>query len=757
MQQLARRYKEDSGTRVPLKTLTDNMQTAFDAMANAHATGEYQAAMDMMASIAQDMLEKSSYMDRERYDQYRDMRTYFHGGIGLNEKQWREIEHQYGSNQDFRQAIAGMGIKVLPRGSAANLDANWGMLCEQWPEFFSPDTNEGDQINAVIEAMDATKMTYVNPYGNTLEQHAADMAMDMYETYMRMPETESRESRQVADLRRQLGDMREKIRNQAQRRKDNQAYAQMRGQVVRQRNQLTAMLTRPKIGAFIPDSMHQAVTDLLRAIDFEGKLDGSGKQKPLSAQAVQNAKAAYMALAQPDANGDTGPCASCVNGDLTEDFDLLAQSADGKLAKELTMREMAALRNIVAGYTAAVRNYDRLFMQEKRETLSETSEAMAASMRTRREKRKQGSFAKRGADALSKGLLKPVTVFEELRDTPLWTVTAIRDAAVEWFGRDSLAGAAWDKSLPFATRVAAAEKNYVMKKQGDGRKQNTGIYYNLMLTAYMESGFGEDFKAVVDAAIRTGAGESITRTFKEKLRAAEDRIPQAAQALMAGNMEEYARLYQELIAGDIGLRAVTSMIDSELNAMKPKEEREAPTSEGIIAELQRDDVATDPARTAYSDGYTAAVERGDEEAMKKAVEGLRETGMDDKKLREKVKTTYQSEYCWAIWTGERETALKASAMMKASGVIGNDDLRAWTSSLNGSFASEEMYRLMKAGDGKQAHVIHRYLVETNSSAEMDKKLKRWCSQQRGSEYEESIRASLRQMGYSPSTIDSWFQ
>ena len=76
VRQLARRFKEDTGTRVPLKTLTENMQTAFDAMSNARGSGDCQAAMEMMGSIAQDMLEKSDRANRERYDQYAEMRTY---------------------------------------------------------------------------------------------------------------------------------------------------------------------------------------------------------------------------------------------------------------------------------------------------------------------------------------------------------------------------------------------------------------------------------------------------------------------------------------------------------------------------------------------------------------------------------------------------------------------------------------------------------------------------------------------------------
>ncbi|MDY4139344.1 MAG: hypothetical protein SOY30_08410, partial [Eubacteriales bacterium] len=1250
---------------------------------------------------------------------------------------------------------------------------------------------------------------------SSLPQYASDLAMLMYEEYLGMPEVKDGQARQVEKLTRQLSDARAKIREQAaqvrkvgrmeariqeyrdaarnkerrqaQRRKDNQDYAKMRGQVIRQRDQLLKKIREPRLGAFIPQSMNDAVTELMRAIDFEGRLEGykDGKQRNvLTAEAINRAKEAYKALGQPDADGARGPFAAYVNGDLVSDFDLLAETANGKAARDLTMREMEALRNIVAGYTAAVVNEDRLFMQERKESLSEAGEEMAAGMLTRREKMKQGSFAKWGANAVSKGLLKPVTVFGQFRGTPMETawkalrnaenvhirnvsqaqeyleealkrygqqesirtegsqakrskaktyttadgrklqltdqelmtlyatwkreqlvgtnhllgggftlantprgtstapirlagpdlqemidrgltqqqkeyvdhmvgflsgecadwgnevtmqlygvekfheeyyipfsvnknyvaqepateqdsrlktgsftkaltdkasapleirpfteiwcqhvekmsdynafvlpiedmtrmmnykteggeriralvkryyspqtaeyimnflsrlngnsateaggswlnafmskakgaavtfnlsvaiqqagsaaramaeidpkyfyggtalaaanlgkraagkvagrsisssyaeleqyapiailkgwgyfdtnmsrgmyqrarntrmdtlnewggklaemgdratwariweavklevadtrkdltkgseayfaacaerftevidktqvvdsifqraewatekgmmkqqmafmsepltmynmvyrsvqdlagangreakakagkqlsrtlisitvssavtaalksiVTALRDrdnekkdedgniigvrtgmdkwldalgdnftenmlgmgsiftnmvqgafsytssgdlttqwlsdfagalkemekgaegdwlkaaykmtrgsssllgiglgnlwrdvesiyrSADEYFNRDSLAGAAWDRSLSFEKRVAAAEKNYVMKKQGDGRKVNSGIYYDLMLTAYFDSGFGEDFSLAADAAIRTGGGQSMISTFKTKMRAVEDRLPQAAKALVDGDLDEYSRLYREVADGDIGERAVASMICSELNKYYPEDD--SIVTEGLIIELERDDVATDPIKQAQKKAYNAAVESGDPEKLKGAVKLLRQLGESDADLRKRVKTSYQKEYCWAVWTGDTKKQMELSAMMKAAGVgIDNADLKAWTSDLNDSKISDQLYGLMKQSDGKQAHYIHKYLVQQNGSKAVDEKLKNWCKRSvKGKEYESNVRAALKQMGYSQATIDSWFK
>lgn len=48
---------------------------------------------------------------------------------------------------------------------------------------------------------------------------------------------------------------------------------------------------------------------------------------------------------------------------------------------------------------------------------------------------------------------------------------ALFTTLVKTLQRDTLAGTAWDKSKPFATRLQAATKNYVYAKQeGDNRR-----------------------------------------------------------------------------------------------------------------------------------------------------------------------------------------------------------------------------------------------------------------------------------------------
>lgn len=170
-------------------------------------------------------------------------------------------------------------------------------------------------------------------------------------------------------------------------------------------------------------------------------------------------------------------------------------------------------------------------------------------------------------------------------------------------------------------------------------------------------------------------------------------------------------------------------------------------------------MATDPVKQAQRKAYSAAVESGDPEKLKGAVKLLRQLGESDADLRKRVKNSYQKEYCWAVWTGDTKKQMELSAMMKAAGVgIDNADLKAWTSDLNDSKISDQLYGLMKQSDGKQAHYIHKYLVQQNGSKAVDEKLKNWCKRSvKGKEYESNVRAALKQMGYSQATIDSWFK
>ena len=381
----------------------------------------------------------------ETYDATRDLRERFRKSrIGLSEMQWQEAKSLFGSTRDFRRAVFGKWNVPAENGySMARLDKIWDELVEEYPQYFKADASEGDMVQQVLDMLDKTAIKYENPFGAEIEQVASGVATEIYQEYLGVKQKNAPKDPavdalmdQLADAKRTIleqkrglrkaartvADMQAKGERQALRRKQNQDYNQVKNEIIRKKGQLLKKLEAPKSGAFIPASMHSAVHELLKAIDFEGKLAGE-TNKPLTREMMDRARDEYKKLNLPDENGGTGPLAAFYNGDLEHDFNLLAVEADGLRAKELSMKHMQALRNIVAGYAAAIINEDRLFMQHRRESLQETGDDLLLSMSMRKEHTVQGPVREWFAKGLQQGLMKPVTAFHQFKGTamePVW-------------------------------------------------------------------------------------------------------------------------------------------------------------------------------------------------------------------------------------------------------------------------------------------------------------------------------------------------
>lgn len=438
---------------VPLNTLTENLTRAFDAMQTATDARQREAAMQMMSNIALDMVEKSQVADRDAYDNAKELRDRLRKSrIGLTETQWQEAKNLYGSAREFRNAVFGKwGVTAESNRTATTLDMIWPELVQEYPQYFSEDASEGDMVQQVIDMLDATAIKYDNPFGAQIEQVAAGLATEIYEEYLGTEEfagaqdpaldrlmdrlndarqTIVKQKRRLKKARREVEEQKQKRADQALRRKQHEDYAKVKNQIIREKSGLLKKLEMPKQGEFVPQAMRNAVLDLLKAVDFEGKLTG-GTNKPLSADMLTRAKNAYEGMVKPGADGEASQLASYFNEELLGDFDLLINEADGRRASELSMKQLEALRNVVCGYAAAVRNADRMFMQARKESLQETGDRLLGEMYQRKEHKVQGRVAEPLSKAVNQGLLKPVTVFHMFRGTVMEDVwKALRKS--EW-------------------------------------------------------------------------------------------------------------------------------------------------------------------------------------------------------------------------------------------------------------------------------------------------------------------------------------
>lgn len=472
---LAREMKAQYQSKVRVNDLGANLQKAFDAMANARTDTEGKSAMEAMAAIARDMLDKSENIDSTMYDEYADLRGYLRKGrFRLTDAQWAEAAKLYGSEKEFRKAAFGRwNIAARNDRNALSLDAAWEEMHQQWPGMFDQDASEGDKVQQVMAALEAVRREVSNPYAMNLEEMTQYVTAEMYQRYLEAPTVKGAEARtqetarelektraELQEARRELEQSRAEIaaaRQEAQ--EDRRMTAEMinvanenaqqiikkwsakreemaerrkaRAEVIRQKGRILKKLNSPKSGSFVPYQMRDAVTALLEALDYN-----EGKGVTIKREMLERARQEYEAvLPKRDANGsavpDTGipALAAFYNGDVSEAMRRLAQSADGKQLNRLSQEETIELRDILRSYAAMIINEDRLFMQKRQDSLQEAGDGLVARMLQRKAHKQRGKAAETVLNVTNRALLSPGTVFHIFEGTemePIWK--ALRDA-----------------------------------------------------------------------------------------------------------------------------------------------------------------------------------------------------------------------------------------------------------------------------------------------------------------------------------------
>ena len=472
---LAREMKAQYQSKVRVNDLGANLQKAFDAMANARTDTEGKSAMEAMAAIARDMLDKSENIDSTMYDEYADLRGYLRKGrFRLTDAQWAEAAKLYGSEKEFRKAAFGRwNIAARNDRNALSLDAAWEEMHQQWPGMFDQDASEGDKVQQVMAALEAVRREVSNPYEMNLEEMTQYVTAEMYQKYLEAPTVKGAEARtqetarelektraELREARRELEQSRAEIaaaRQEAQ--EDRRMTAEMinvanenaqqiikkwsakreemaerrkaRAEVIRQKGRILKKLNSPKSGSFVPYQMREAVTALLEALDYN-----EGKGVTIKREMLERARQEYEAvLPKRDANGsavpDTGipALAAFYNGDVSEAMRRLAQSADGKQLNRLSQEETIELRDILRSYAAMIINEDRLFMQKRQDSLQKAGDGLVARMLQRKAHKQRGKATETVLNVTNRALLSPGTVFHIFEGTemePIWK--ALRDA-----------------------------------------------------------------------------------------------------------------------------------------------------------------------------------------------------------------------------------------------------------------------------------------------------------------------------------------
>ena len=242
---------------------------------------------------------------------------------------------------------------------------------------------------------------------------------------------------------------------------------------------------------------------------------------------------------------------------------------------------------------------------------------------------------------------------------------AIYMTIMEETGNMLIAADAYDESKSLDERLDIATKSFAYNKdfKGDGMKVNSSYYTDLMLETYMQSGMGDDFQKVADAAISVGATEKgLLSSFKTKLGIAEPKIEEAAQAVMDGDTETYNRIVHELVDAGIGTKAINSLIKSAYNKLQPEEEKDPGTGEGLIGQIQEElegaSLLTTQARALLTEDATA-------DDIQRALNLFKEDEEDN--IANEFSLKYKKPYVQARQGNDKEAVKKLEQILLTKG------------------------------------------------------------------------------------------
>lgn len=413
-------------------TLAGNLQMVFRYIAN-DPEANFQETMEVLTDIAGSVLQESTSMNRDLYNEYADMREYFRKTpLSLSEAAKAELTDGYA---DFRSRNFGM---LNLRSGGTLLNELWGEICEKWPQFFDADLAETEQPYAVVDALNAVKPAYINPYGMNNADAARDLAMQLYYEYFELPEVHTFADKHKAELeklraeyRRKLLDARfaardqynkrlkevqewnagkrrelsKKIRETENAKRKQQLAAQYRRLMDRKAEQLERQKAKFRTQREIREANRREREEIrklrtrIRSIadelskrlvketdqknipeDFKkpvaellSMLDFTTDRTKPDSQAsrrLRDLQAAYAKL-ESATQGEETPLTDYFDPDILNMIEEVAGLVEGKRVIDLGVQELSRLKDLLKSISTIVHNAGRLFREDKAVTVAE--------------------------------------------------------------------------------------------------------------------------------------------------------------------------------------------------------------------------------------------------------------------------------------------------------------------------------------------------------------------------------------------------
>ena len=196
IRRIARGIKEAYGSSVSLEDLTANLTSVYTSLASAWNDAEVQSAVNALASLAYDVVEKVEVQGEED-DAAAEIRRSLRGQrLYASSTVRAEAKYRYGSYLNYRNMLRRAGITLTTDTSARPMDSWWAEMAEAYPSYFEAGIAEGDMVTRLAQVYDETRPRMVSAYDanegsqlGTLDDAANDLALGMWQNYFNLEGT----------------------------------------------------------------------------------------------------------------------------------------------------------------------------------------------------------------------------------------------------------------------------------------------------------------------------------------------------------------------------------------------------------------------------------------------------------------------------------------------------------------------------------------------------------------------------------------
>lgn len=179
----ARRILKQYNSKFDLDTLTENISNVYKYLRQDGA--DFDEAVKVMSQIAKGVLERSEVKDTTMSETYKDLKTQLKkDGVLFSDAQMDDIKAVMGITE-FKQKIRGK-LRIKKEGTT-NLEQMWEEWADKYPELFEHDVNELEMPFKLLGILDALEDHVETLNGETIDQMAYDVAMQIYAEISKVP------------------------------------------------------------------------------------------------------------------------------------------------------------------------------------------------------------------------------------------------------------------------------------------------------------------------------------------------------------------------------------------------------------------------------------------------------------------------------------------------------------------------------------------------------------------------------------------